>query len=66
LTRGPAASGGESVEQYCGQRLAGAEPGGYQGHAEGPFGDPEAAGCEVQALRREGLSGSPPWRWARG
>ena len=30
---------------------AGAQPGGDQGEAEGSFGDSEAAGCDVEALR---------------
>jgi hypothetical protein len=42
---------GEAVEQHRGQCLAGAQPGGDQGEAEGSFGDSKAAGCDVEALR---------------
>jgi hypothetical protein len=42
---------GQPVEQYRGQGLAGAQPGGDQGQAERSLGDPEPAGRDVQALR---------------
>jgi hypothetical protein len=42
---------GEAVEQDRCQCLAGPQPGGYQSHSGGTFGDPETAGCDVEALR---------------